>query len=153
MRESTALPMPASARCNFRVLQGKELAAAIRAAIELKSAKVGAGKVGPTALGNALGIKQPSASELLTTGRLSKEKLPKLLDYFEDVVGPDHFGLPFSRLEAEVVKYLRGIPLSAQERLRDDLKAAAERASAATSTLGVQAAEPEKPSRKRPKAA
>jgi hypothetical protein len=118
------------------VLQGVELAAAIRSAIELKAALPGAGRVGPTALARALDMTQPSASELLKTGRLAKEKLPLLLAYFEDVVGPDHFGLPFSRFEAEFVRHLRRLPHQAQQQLLERVRSAAEKIDEATAGLG-----------------
>jgi hypothetical protein len=126
----------ASVGCsNPRMLQGTELAAAIRAAMEQKKALPGNEKVGPTSLGQALGIAQSSASELLKTGRLSKEKLPKLLAYFEDVVGPDHFGLPFTKFEAEFVRHLRRLPVDAQHDLLASIKEAAERVTQATAGL------------------
>lgn len=106
------------------MLQGKDLGAAIKAAMELKAARPGAGRVGPTALARALGMSQPSASELLNTGRLAKEKLPLLLDYFEDVVGPDHFGLPYSKFEADFLKSLRLLPAPAQRDLLKKVQAA-----------------------------
>jgi hypothetical protein len=134
------------------MLEGKELAAAIRAAMELKSAQPGAGKVGPTALGRALGIAQPSATELLKTGRLSKGKLPALLDYFADVVGPDHFGMPFTKFEAEFIQQLRRIPAPDQQKLLSDLAEAGARVAEATSGLTVTPSPPHQPadpSRKR----
>jgi hypothetical protein len=51
------------------MLMGKDLAKAIRDAIEKKRQLPGSERYGPTSLGRALGITQPSASELLKTGR------------------------------------------------------------------------------------
>jgi hypothetical protein len=76
------------------MLEGEELAAAIRSAIELKNKRLGHSAYGPSALARALEIKQPSASELLATGRIAKSRLPALWKEFADVVGPEHWGLP-----------------------------------------------------------
>lgn len=138
MSIATALPIKGGACSNRRVLQGTDLAAAIRSALELKSSQPGIGKVGPTALARALEMTQPSASGLLKTGRLSKEKLPLLLAYFEDVVGPDHFGLPFSKFEAEFLRYLRRLPASTQHQLLAKVRTAAERIDEATAELDVR---------------
>lgn len=127
---ATALPMKGAACCNPRMLQREELAAAIRTALDLKAEATGL-KLGPSALGRALGITQPSASELLKTGRLAKEKLSVLLEFFADVVGPDHFGLPFSKAEMELIKDLRRLPTLAQDRLRQQVRDAAQAAEAA----------------------
>lgn len=109
--------------------------------MELKASRPGAGRIGPTALAKALEMTQPSASELLKTGRLAKEKLPLLLAYFEDVVGPDHFGLPFSRFEAEFVRNLRRLPLAAQQQLLERVRTAASKIDEATAAIDDQAAE------------
>ncbi len=100
---------------------------------------------------------QPSASELLKTGRLAKEKLPLLISFFDDVVGPDHFGLPFTKFEAEFLRHLRRLPASAQQQLLDRVRAAAEQIEEATSGLDFRpdftapgaAIEVKPPSRKR----
>lgn len=138
MLHATALPMKGGACSNRRVLQGTDLAAAIRSALELKSTQPGIGRVGPTALARALEMTQPSASELLKTGRLAKEKLPLLLAFFEDVVGPDHFGLPFSKFEAEFLRHLRKLPGRTQQELLDKVRTAAERIDEATADLGLR---------------
>ena len=39
-------------------------------------------------------IKQPSVSEWIKYGRIGKRHLTHLVEYFSDVVGPDHWGLP-----------------------------------------------------------
>lgn len=66
---------------------GKDLGNAIRAAMELKNVKQGA-------VGKAFGVAQSSVSEWLKFGRVHKKHLTKLFDYFSDVVGPEHWGLP-----------------------------------------------------------
>lgn len=66
---------------------GKRLGDAIRAAMELKGVK-------QQAVADAFGVKQSSVSEWLSYGRLHKKHLTRLLDYFSDVVGPEHWGLP-----------------------------------------------------------
>lgn len=123
------------------MLQGKELGAAIAAALEMKSRVPGAAKVGPSALARALGMSQPSASGLLKTGRLAKEKLPALLAYFEDVVGPDHFGLPFTKFEADFLQLLRRLPVDEQKSLYRKLAAAVEALDAAMAALDFGAGE------------
>lgn len=66
---------------------GKQLGDAIRAAMELKGVK-------QQAVAEAFGVKQSSVSEWLSFGRLHKKHLTRLVDYFSDVVGPEHWGLP-----------------------------------------------------------
>ena len=103
--------------------------------MEKKAEQPGVGRVGPTALARALGMSQPSASELLNTGRLAKEKVPLLLDYFSDVVGPDHFGLPYSKFEADFLKSLRRLPAHAQQALHERVNEAADKIAAALGPL------------------
>lgn len=71
---------------NKAMLEGKELGAAITSAMEKKN-------VGPTVLAAAFGIKPPSVSDWKTRGCVKKSHLPKLIAYFSDVVGPEHWGL------------------------------------------------------------
>lgn len=71
---------------NKAMLEGKELGAAITTAMEKK-------KVGPTVLAAAFDIKPPSVSDWKARGCVSKKHLPRLIAYFSDVVGPDHWGL------------------------------------------------------------
>lgn len=143
MHYATALPIKGAACWNRRVLQGTDLAAAIRSALEMKAALPGAGRVGPTALARALEMTQPSASELLKTGRLAKEKLPLLLAFFEDVVGPDHFGLPYSKFEAEFIRLLRRLPQTTQQQLLERVKSTARKIDEATADLSeLHAPEP-----------
>lgn len=66
---------------------GKELGDAIRAAMELKGVK-------QAEVGTAFRVAQSSVSEWLKFGRVHKKHLTKLFDYFADVVGPEHWGLP-----------------------------------------------------------
>jgi hypothetical protein len=135
MMLTTALPIKGAACCNSRMLQGTDLAAAIRSALELKAARPNAGRVGPTALARALGMTQPSASELLKTGRLAMEKLPLLLEFFDEVVGPDHFGLPYSKFEADFIKNLRRLPVASQMQLLQRVRDTAEKIDQATASL------------------
>ena len=135
MLNATALPITGTACFNPRMLQGTELAAAIVTAMEKKRALPGWEKLGPTALGRGLGMAQGSASELLKTGRLAKEKLPILLAFFEDVVGPDHFGLPISGFEMRFLKALRALPGDAQSELLARVQKSGEAVRAATAEL------------------
>lgn len=114
--------MNGTACCNLRMLQGPALGTAIANAMKLKAERMAITKITQAAFASALGITQPSVSELLQYGRLSKEKVPLLLDYFSDVVGPDHFGLPFSKFEMDLVKELRKLPVQSQAALMDRVK-------------------------------
>jgi hypothetical protein len=71
---------------NKAMLEGKELGAAIASAMEKKN-------VGPTVVAAAFGVKPPSVSDWKTRGCVKKNHLPKLIAYFSDVVGPEHWGL------------------------------------------------------------
>jgi transcriptional regulator with XRE-family HTH domain len=71
------------------MLQGTELGLAIKAAIEKKG-------ISQRALAKAMGVKPPSVTEWCQKGTISKGKLENLWRFFEDVVGPDHWGLEVS---------------------------------------------------------
>ena len=122
------------------MFQGKTLGDAIASAMVLKAAQLNVAKITQGELAEALGMKQPSVSELLKLGRLAKEKLPLLLDYFEDVVGPDHFGLPFSKGEMELIKALRKLPQAAQASIMARVHEAAAKADAITESLDTDVA-------------
>ncbi len=124
MMLASALPIKGAACCNPLMLQGKELAAAIQAAIEKKNAAPGAATYGSTALGRALGISQPSAHGLIQNGRLSKERYLKLVDAFADVVGPDHWGLPYTGAEHELLVCYRAAPAALQDAVMAALRKA-----------------------------
>jgi predicted XRE-type DNA-binding protein len=66
---------------------GAELGRALKAAM---------GKKGVTqkAVATAFGISQPSVSEWIKFGRIGKQHITKLVEFFGDVVGPEHWGLP-----------------------------------------------------------
>lgn len=68
------------------MLTGKELGAAIECAIEKKGVK-------KADVARAFGIKPPSVTSWIKTGRVAKEHLGKLVEYFSDVVEPAHFGM------------------------------------------------------------
>lgn len=68
------------------MLTGKELAAAIRRAMDLKGTR-------PVDLANHFGIRAPSVQGWLKNGTVGKARLPELWLYFSDVVGPDHWGM------------------------------------------------------------
>lgn len=68
------------------MLTGEELGAAINAAIEKKG-------VSKVAVAAHFGVKPPSIQDWIRRGTIAKEKLPILWAYFEDVVGPEHWGL------------------------------------------------------------
>lgn len=122
MLTASALPMTGGACCNLRMLQGPALGTAIANAMKLKAERMAVSKITQAALASALGMTQPSVSELLKYGRLAKENVPTLLDYFSDVVGPDHFGLPFSKFEMDLVRELRKLPAQSQAALMDRVR-------------------------------
>jgi hypothetical protein len=68
------------------MLTGHELGKAIEAAMRLKG-------VSPTEVAHHFGVRSPSVHGWLKTGRIGKDKLKELFDYFSEVVGPDHWGL------------------------------------------------------------
>lgn len=73
------------------MLNGKELGAAIKAAIEKK---IASGSVASqAAIARHFGVKPPSIHDWVKKGSISKDKLPELWRYFSDVVGPEHWGL------------------------------------------------------------
>ena len=65
---------------------GVELGAAIATAIEKKGVK-------KAEVAREFGIKQPSLSDWIKTGRIGKHHISKLIEYFSDVVPPSHFGI------------------------------------------------------------
>lgn len=68
---------------------GKTLASALASAIELKGVR-------QEDVAAAFGVKQPSVSDWLKHGRMHKKHLTRLVEYFGDVVGPEHWGMPSS---------------------------------------------------------
>lgn len=73
------------------MLNGTELGAAIKAAIDLK---IASGAVASqAAIARHFNVKPPSIHDWIKKGSISKDKLPELWRYFSDVVGPDHWGL------------------------------------------------------------
>lgn len=81
-----ALPHNGSVISNKAMLTGKELGAAIKAAIKKKG-------VTNADVARHFGIKPPSVQGWINTGRIGKDRLPELWSYFSDVVGPEHWGM------------------------------------------------------------
>ncbi|KAK52576.1 hypothetical protein L576_2374, partial [Bordetella bronchiseptica OSU054] len=73
------------------MLNGSELGAAIKAAIDMKIASGAAPS--QAAIARHFGIKPPSIHDWIKKGSISKDKLPELWRYFSDVAGPEHWGL------------------------------------------------------------
>lgn len=65
---------------------GKQLGEAIKSAIELKGVR-------KADVARAFGIKPPSVTSWIQTGRIDKTHIDKLVSYFADVVRPEHFGI------------------------------------------------------------
>lgn len=72
------------------MLKGKELGKAIAVAIELKIAAGAAAS--KKEIAEYFEIKPPSIHDWIKKGSISKDKLPKLWDYFSDVVRPRTLG-------------------------------------------------------------
>lgn len=73
------------------MLTGKKLGAAISVAIDKKLANGSAKSKADIA--RYFGIEPPSIYDWINRGTVTKDKLPKIWDYFSDVVGLDHWGL------------------------------------------------------------
>lgn len=65
---------------------GTELGAALKEAMTRK-------RVTQTQVAEHFKILQPSVSNWIKTGRIHKDHIAELIDYFSDVVGPEHWGL------------------------------------------------------------
>ena len=65
---------------------GEKLGIAIREAIKRKG-------VNQKTVAEVFDVKQPSVSGWIKHGRVSKEHIDKLIEYFSDVVPPSHFGI------------------------------------------------------------
>lgn len=65
---------------------GEKLGQAIEKAISEK-------KVSKAEVARYFGIKPPSVTGWIKTGRVSKEHIGKLVEFFADVVSPEHFGI------------------------------------------------------------
>lgn len=68
------------------MLTGKELGAAIEAARRKK-------RITKKALADLFEVSPPAVQDWVTRGTIDKAKLPKLWDFFSDVVGPEHWGM------------------------------------------------------------
>lgn len=87
------------------MLKGKELGLAITKAIDLK---IASGSIATkTEVARHFGVELPSLYGWMKRGTISKDKLPKLWNYFSDVVGADHWGLEdetFNLKDKEIAK-------------------------------------------------
>lgn len=70
------------------MLTGPALGAAIEAARQKK-------RVTKKELAEHFGVKPPSVQDWVRRGTIDKDKLVELWAYFADVVGPEHWGLPW----------------------------------------------------------
>lgn len=104
--------------------------------------------VGPTEVARAFEVKQPSVSEWMREGRIAKKHIPRLISYFADVVGPDHWGLPFTQQELEVIELLRKLPDSARLTMIRGMREAVVASDKALGRALGSLAHPESPSRK-----
>lgn len=81
-----ALPYPGSCVPNKAMLTGKELGDALKVAIEKK-------RVTKKAVADHFGVKPPSVQDWIKFGRIGKQHLNELVDFFADVVPPEHWGM------------------------------------------------------------
>ncbi|BCF88708.1 hypothetical protein [Paraburkholderia largidicola] len=70
------------------MLTGTELGAAIARAIERKG-------VTKKAFADAMGVKPASVQDWIKYGRIAKNRIADLVQYFSDVAGPDYWGLEY----------------------------------------------------------
>lgn len=70
------------------MLTGEKLGAALEQARQKKG-------VSKKALADAMGVKPASVQDWVKYGRIAKERINDLVQYFADVVGPEHWGLDF----------------------------------------------------------
>lgn len=68
------------------MLKGEELGRAIESALKMSG-------MSQRDLAAHFGVKPPSVTGWIKTGRVSKDKLPKLFVIFQPWVGPEHWGL------------------------------------------------------------
>ena len=116
------------------MLTGKQLGAAIAEAIQKKRVK-------KADVARHFNVSPPSVQGWCDTGRIGKERLPELWDYFSDVVGPAHWGLRqddadaahaqpkpsnFLRRLSEFQKEYETLPASERELVDEALKQQAE---------------------------
>jgi hypothetical protein len=71
----------------MEMLTGQALGDALKRAIELKGAS-------QQRVATDFGVRQSSVAGWIKSGRIAKRHLVKLVHYFGDVVGPEHWGLP-----------------------------------------------------------
>jgi hypothetical protein len=93
---SKALPYWRVRGPNKAMLTGPELGAALRAAISKKAAlyeSQGHGRLTKKNVAEAFGVKPPSLQDWMNFGRIGKQHLNTLVEYFSDVVGPEHWGI------------------------------------------------------------
>lgn len=98
---------------NEAMLTGKELGKAIEAARQMKG-------VTKAEFARHFGVKPPSIQDWINHGRIAKDHLTRLWEYFSDVVGPEHWGLSRdqwrdARSPDQTIPTTNQKPLSAQE--------------------------------------
>jgi transcriptional regulator with XRE-family HTH domain len=89
MRCASVLPLIGVACCNLPMYTGEKLGSALREAMRLKG-------VTQAEVADAFGVTQPSVSEWLRYGRIGKRHITRLVEWFSDKVGPEHWGMPAS---------------------------------------------------------
>jgi|GEM_PF-5919503 len=95
------------------MLTGPDLGKAIAEAIRLKG-------VSKAAVARHFGIAQPSVYTWIAHGRIGKQHLEELVEYFSDVVGPAHWGRreqPTASHPAQLDRAILGVALTATARV------------------------------------
>lgn len=123
------------------MLEGPALGHALREAMTRK-------RVTQQQVADVFGVKQPSVADWLKHGRVAKRHINRMLEFFSDVVGPEHWGLPtgeashiqpavvseqpanygpeLTPLEHELLAALRQLPESEQREAANRVMARAE---------------------------
>lgn len=80
------------------MLTGKALGQALKAAMDKKGVKA-------ADVARHFGVKPPSVHDWIEHGRISKARIPAVIAYFSNVVGPEHWGFPegFSSAGTDIV--------------------------------------------------
>ena len=101
---------------------GETLGKALAEAMRLKGERASK-KLTQQAVATAFDVAQSSVAEWIKYGRIDKKHIPQLLDYFKDVAGPAHWGLPFTDDEFALVLGFRELHHDTQaqflKRVRD----------------------------------
>lgn len=123
-----ALPYLYARLPNKAMLTGKELGDALAVAIEKKSAlqeSRGEGRLTKKAVADAFGVRPPSVQDWINFGRIGKQHLNKLVDFFSDVAEPSHWGISLASETPEMPAFTARVPISEDSVYPDSLESSA----------------------------